>query len=254
VLSNGITGHKLWQPAGICANAIPVYNSSSITKRQFKGIVDEKMTDSSSTSRISKQAQLDKVKAEILEANVCPELAQTATNLVFGEGDPDAEVVFVGEAPGKQEDLQGRPFVGAAGKFLDEMLLEANLKRSEVYITNIVKYRPANNRDPLPQEKKVFLSYLQTQLEIIQPKLVVTLGRHSMNCFLPDLQISKVHGEPKRIKVAMKQVGGVMQFVILPLFHPAAALYNGSMRSTLMEDFQAIPRVLKIINQGTVDK
>lgn len=212
------------------------------------------MTDSSSTSRISKQAQLDKVKAEILEANVCPELAQTATNLVFGEGDPDAEVVFVGEAPGKQEDLQGRPFVGAAGKFLDEMLLEANLKRSEVYITNIVKYRPANNRDPLPQEKKVFLSYLQTQLEIIQPKLVVTLGRHSMNCFLPDLQISKVHGEPKRIKVAMKQVGGVMQFVILPLFHPAAALYNGSMRSTLMEDFQAIPRVLKIINQGTVDK
>ncbi len=184
----------------------------------------------------TKQQQLDDLKAKIVADNVCPDLAKTATNLVFGDGNPDAAVVFIGEAPGKNEDLRGLPFVGAAGKFLDEMLASIDLERQDIYITNIVKYRPPDNRDPLPDEKADFLPYLQSQLEVIQPKLVVTLGRHSMNCFLPDLQISQCHGQPKRLNGQ----------VYMPLFHPAAALYNGSMRQTIMDDFAKIPQVLKL--------
>lgn len=184
-----------------------------------------------------KAKKLAALKAKIIADNVCPELAATATQLVFGEGNPNAEVVFIGEAPGKNEDIQGKPFVGAAGKFLNEMLAGIGMQREDIYITNIVKYRPPNNRDPLPDEKTAFLSYLQTQLEIIQPIIVVTLGRHSMNCFLPDLQISKVHGQPKRYK----------GLVYLPLFHPAAALYNGGMRQTLIDDFSKIPAVIHLI-------
>lgn len=166
--------------------------------------------------------------------NIAPELAATATQLVFGDGNPDAEMVFIGEAPGKNEDLQGLPFVGAAGRFLNEMLDSIGLSRGDIYITNIVKYRPPGNRDPLPEEKLAFLPYLRSQLEVIKPKLVVTLGRHSMDSLLPGLQISKVHGQPKRYKGQ----------VYLPLFHPAAALYNGGMRATLMQDFAKIPSIL----------
>jgi uracil-DNA glycosylase family 4 len=182
----------------------------------------------------SKKSQLDKIKGDILTNNVCPQLAATATQLVFGDGNPDADIVFIGEAPGKKEDEQGLPFVGAAGKFLNEMLASIGLSREDIYITNIVKYRPPDNRDPLPEEKAAFLPYLQAQLAAIKPKLVVTLGRHSMDSLLPGLQISKCHGQPKRY-------GGQ---VYMPLFHPAAALYNGGMRATLLEDFAKIPLVL----------
>jgi len=185
----------------------------------------------------NKQAQLDRIKESILSDNVCPQLAATATQLVFGDGNPDAQVVFIGEAPGKNEDEQGLPFVGAAGRFLNEMLESIGLTRSDIYITNIVKYRPPNNRDPLPEEKQAFLPYLRAQLEVIKPKLVVTLGRHSMDSLLPGLQISKVHGQPKRLKGQ----------VYMPLFHPAAALYNGGLRATLLEDFARIPPTLKKI-------
>jgi uracil-DNA glycosylase family 4 len=191
------------------------------------------------------QKQLDEIKESILKNKVTPELAASATQLVYGDGNPAADIVFIGEAPGKNEDLKGKPFVGAAGKFLDEMLQGIGLERKDVYITNIVKYRPPNNRDPLPEEKKAFLPYLQAQLEAMQPKLVVTLGRHSMNCFLPDLQISKIHGEAKRIRISMKATDDVLTIVILPLFHPAAALYNGGMRQTLIDDFAAIPGILQ---------
>lgn len=184
-----------------------------------------------------KQQKLDALKAKIIAENVCPELAESATQLVFGDGNPAADIVFIGEAPGKNEDIQGVPFIGAAGKFLNEMLAQIGLKREDIYITNIVKYRPPNNRDPLPDEKAAFLPYLQDQLDIIQPALVITLGRHSMNCFLPDLQISKVHGEPKRYKGQ----------VYMPLFHPAAALYNGGMRQTLIDDFCKIPTIIDMI-------
>lgn len=192
------------------------------------------------------QTRLDDIAQAIVNDNVCPDLAASATQLVFGDGNPNADIVFIGEAPGKNEDLQGKPFVGAAGKFLNEMLQTIGLKREDIYITNIVKYRPPNNRDPLPEEKKAFLPYLQAQLEAIQPKVVATLGRHSMNCFLPDLQISQIHGEPKRIKIRMKQ-GEPLEIVILPLFHPAAALYNGGMRQTLIDDFARIPTILQKI-------
>ncbi len=186
----------------------------------------------------SKQEKLNDIKDQILKDKVCITLANQATQLVFGEGSLDAEIVFIGEAPGKNEDLKGIPFIGAAGKFLEQMLDMIGMKREDIYITNIVKYRPPNNRDPLPEEKAAFLPYLQAQLDVIQPKMIVTLGRHSMNCLLPDLQISQVHGQPKRYKGR----------VILPLFHPAAALYNGAMRQTLIDDFTAIPAVLNKIS------
>ena len=198
----------------------------------------------------TKQQQLDAISATIIADNVTPELAQSATQLVFGTGNPDTDVVFVGEAPGKSEDLTGKPFVGASGKFLDEMLASVDLKRDDIYITNIVKYRPPENRDPLPAEKKAFLPYLQTQLEVIAPKIVVTLGRHSGNIFLPDLQISRDHGQPKRIKLAFRDdPSHILEVVILPLYHPAAALYNGGMRQTLIDDFSHIPELLDNHNQ-----
>jgi uracil-DNA glycosylase len=189
------------------------------------------------SSAKSKQQLLDELKARIEAANVTPELKRQATQLVFGDGNAEADIVFIGEAPGKNEDEQGKPFVGAAGKFLSEMLEMVGLKRADIYITNIVKYRPPNNRDPLPAEKDEWLPYLQEQLDIIQPKLIVTLGRHSMDVLLPGLKISQVHGQPKRYK----------DHVYLPLFHPAAALYNGSMRQTLIDDFALIPTILKKI-------
>jgi DNA polymerase len=204
------------------------------------------------SSTLDKQALLDAIKQQIVDDKVTPELADQATQLVFGDGNPDADIVFIGEAPGKNEDLQGKPFVGAAGKFLNEMLASINLSREDIYITNIVKYRPPENRDPSPTEKKAFLPYLQSQLEVIQPKVVVTLGRHSMNCFLPDLQISKVHGEPKRVKLQLKQdAADIMEVVILPLFHPAAALYNPGQRQTLIDDFAVIPNILTKLKTST---
>ncbi len=187
----------------------------------------------------SKQTRLDQIMADIIKYNVCPDLAKTASQLVFGIGNPDAEIVFIGEAPGKNEDLKGLPFVGSAGKLLDEMLASINAKRQDVYITNIVKYRPPNNRDPLPEEKANFLPYLSQQLAVINPKLVITLGRHSMNCFLPELQISQVHGQAKRLNGQ----------VYLPLYHPAAALYNGGLRKILFEDFAKIPEIIKLIEK-----
>src|SRR3990167_8933884 len=184
-----------------------------------------------------KEEQLKKIKADIIKQKICPELAASATQLVFGDGSAKAELVFIGEAPGKSEDEQGLPFVGAAGRFLNEMLAMIGLGRGDVYITNIVKYRPPDNRDPYPDEKAAFLPFLRAQLEVIKPKIVITLGRHSMECFLPGLQISKCHVQPKRYQGQ----------VYLPLFHPAAALYNGAMRQTLIDDFMKIPQILKLI-------
>lgn len=180
---------------------------------------------------MDKQKALDNLAAEIIKDKICPDLAAQATQLVMGDGNADADIVFIGEAPGKNEDLQGKPFVGAAGKFLDEMLAAAGLQRQDVYITNIVKYRPPNNRDPLPEEKRQFWPYLMRQLEVIQPKAVLTLGRHSGGGFIPNLRISQDHGRPRRVRLHE------LEFVVIPLYHPAAALYNGSMRQTLIGDF-----------------
>lgn len=190
----------------------------------------------------NKKNLLEQVRAEIIKNNVCPDLAQSATNLVMGDGNLSAELLFVGEAPGKNEDLTGLPFVGQAGKFLDEMLASIDLKREDIYITNIVKYRPPNNRDPLPDEKSAFWPYLLKQIEIIKPKVIVTLGRHSLEYFLPGEKITQIHG-------SLMQVNINAPLYILPLYHPAAALYNGGLRQTLMDDFKKIPMNLKIINK-----
>jgi len=179
------------------------------------------------------------LEEEIIAKNITPDLAEQATQLVIGDGNLDADIVFIGEAPGKKEDEQGIPFIGAAGKFLNVMLEEAGMVRGDVYITNIVKYRPPNNRDPSPDEKAAFWPYLLRQLQIINPKVVITLGRHSMEYFLPGVKIGEVHGQPKRIAF------GDHKIVIMPLFHPAAALYNGSLRQTLIDDFSKVPIVIE---------
>lgn len=187
----------------------------------------------------SKAEILDQVRVEILGSDICPDLAKTATQLVMGDGNPDADIVLIGEAPGKKEDELGLPFVGASGRFLNEMLESAGLARSDVYITNIVKYRPPNNRDPLPEEKQAFWPYLMKQLEIIQPKVIITLGRHSGQYFIPDLKISHDHGQAREVTL------GGRTHLVIPLYHPAAALYNGSMRQTLSGDFLAAALMVK---------
>ncbi len=185
------------------------------------------------------------------------ELKKTAKQAVFGNGNPNAEIVFIGEAPGKSEDEQGIPFVGAAGKFLNEMLGEIKMSRrasidgarhdfakSDIYITNIVKYRPPNNRDPEPKEKEDCREWLIEELNCINPKLVIFLGRHSMNDFFSTEKISEIHG-----KLLVKKFTHIKCKHFFPLYHPAAALYNGGMRETLMQDFKKIPKVLEKIKQ-----
>ena len=169
----------------------------------------------------------------------------SATNLVFGEGNPDAKVLFIGEAPGKNEDLKAKPFVGASGKILDQALSDINLKRSDVYITNIVKYRPDDNRDPSDEEKNIFLPFLIAQILIIQPRLLVTLGRHSMSCFIKNGTINALHGKLTDIDFSMFDFefltrASIKTFKLLPLFHPAATIYNRSLKETWNNDFKMI--------------
>ncbi len=184
---------------------------------------------------MKKTIELEKIKQRIIKDGVCGDLADNASQLVFGWGNPDADIVFIGEAPGKNEDKTGQPFVGSAGKFFDEMLGNIGLDRQDVYITNIVKYRPPENRDPSQSEKEEFLPYLLEEIEIVNPVLIITLGRHSMSCFLPEEQIGQVHGQ------IIKKSGNLF----VPLYHPAAALYNGAMRQILIEDFNKIPDILE---------
>lgn len=187
---------------------------------------------------MNKTQQITDLTQELVVRGVGTKLAETATQLVMGEGSLDAKIMFIGEAPGKREDELGRPFVGASGKFLDEMLASIGLKRGDAYITNIVKYRPPNNRDPLPEEKAEFAPYLLKQIQIIKPEVIVTLGRHALSFFKADLSISKVHGRVFKLKTATHDLH------LVPLYHPAAALYNGSMRQQLMDDFQVVKRFL----------
>ncbi len=195
-----------------------------------------------------KQAMLEAIANRIINREVEIELAQSCLNPVPGEGNADAELMFIGEAPGAKEDKLGQPFMGASGKFLGEMLNSIELKREDVFITNIVKFRPPKNRDPSQAEIKASMPILFEQIAVIRPKLVIFLGRHSMNVFFPKLKISEAHGE--RIEGEVVLAGGnkiIQNF--LPLYHPAAALYNGSMRNTLLGDFAKIPHVLELIKQ-----
>lgn len=161
-------------------------------------------------------------------------LSQSRTNAVPGEGPIDAEIMFIGEAPGFHEDRQGRPFVGAAGQYLEELLASIGLTRDQVYITNVVKCRPPENRDPLPNEIETCRPYLDRQIELIKPKMIVTLGRFSMNLFMPEAQISKVHGRPRKMQ-------GIVYY---PIYHPAAGLHQPRWKSVIEEDFKRIPEIL----------
>lgn len=197
---------------------------------------------------MEKSEELKKIHEKWFADCKC-ELKKTATQPVPGDGNSSSEIVFIGEAPGKEEDKQGRPFVGAAGKFLAEMLEVIKLKREEIYITNIVKYRPPNNRDPLPEEKDACRDWLIEEINFISPKLIVFLGRHSMNDFFPVEKISIVHG-----KLLIKKFNHINTKYFLPLYHPAAALYNGGMRETLTEDFKKIPKILEKIKNEKEEK
>ncbi len=180
-----------------------------------------------------KKLELDALAEQIKICRKC-RLCETATNAVPGHGNPNSEIIFVGEAPGANEDLTGLPFVGRAGKLLDFMLAQIKMKREDVWIGNIIKHRPPQNRDPLPDEIEACKPYLTKQIEIIKPKIVVTLGRFSMNYFLPESKISDVHG-------TIQKVGNLN---IYPLYHPAAGLRNPKMKIALLADFLKIPDII----------
>ncbi|MBI5311222.1 MAG: uracil-DNA glycosylase [Actinobacteria bacterium] len=183
---------------------------------------------------------LDEITAEILAhkgAGCGFEPCETCSNMVPGEGSPNAEIMFIGEAPGKNEDLQGRPFVGQAGKLLDRLIESIGMTREDVFIANVLKARPPGNRDPLPGEAEHNWPWLEQQIEAIDPKLIVLLGRHAMNRFLPKRRISVDHGQPRLLRGQ----------VYLPVYHPAAALYTKSLEQTLFEDFAQIPELLERI-------
>lgn len=193
---------------------------------------------------MTKKQRLDQLDALMSMCSNCA-LRCGASRVVPGEGNPEAEILFIGEAPGKKEDELGRPFVGAAGKFLDEMLASIKLKREDVYIANVCKCRPPENRDPLPEEVAACWPWLEKQIEIIDPKLIVTLGRHSLGRFFPDVKISEVHGKAFR-----RDFPNIGKRVFYALYHPAAALYNGSMRETLLKDFGRIPKIIAKIKES----
>ena len=192
---------------------------------------------------MSKQEQLNELNKKMTACSKCA-LRAGCKNIVPGEGNAETEIMFIGEGPGQKEDELGRPFVGAAGKFLDEMLGIISLKREDVYIANVVKCRPPQNRDPLPEEASACWPWLLEQIKIIQPKLIVTLGRHSMERFLPNQKISQMHGT-----LIIKTIPEIGKQNFYTLYHPAAALYNGGMREILIKDFQKIPKVLEKIGK-----
>ncbi len=186
---------------------------------------------------------LEEIRAQVAGCTRCP-LHEGRTNVVFGEGNPQARVLIVGEAPGKNEDLQGRPFVGAAGKYLDELLAIAGLEREDVFIANVLKCRPPGNRDPRPEEIQACTPFLREQTRTISPEYIVTLGNFSTKFILKtDTGITRLHGKPTKAG----------NFTVFPIFHPAAALYDRSKRVALEEDFATLGRLLGNEQPATVD-
>ncbi len=182
----------------------------------------------------NKSDELNAIAEQVRACTRCP-LYKTATQGVPGEGPANAEIMMIGEGPGFHEDQQGRPFVGAAGKFLDELLAHINLKRSDIFITNVVKHRPPNNRDPLPEEIEACRPWLDQQIELIQPRVIVTISRFAMARWFPNEKISAIHGKAKRF-------GHLM---VVPMFHPAAALHNINLKPVLIEDFKKLPTYIQ---------
>jgi DNA polymerase len=185
-----------------------------------------------------KPAELLTTIAEESAACTLCELQHSRKNAVPGAGPPEAEIMFIGEGPGFHENEQGRPFVGAAGKYLEELLAGVALTREQVFITNVVKCRPPGNRDPQIEELQACNGYLERQIQAINPKVIVTLGRFSMAHFLPNARVSQVHGKAVR-------VGGR---TIVPMYHPAAALHQPSLRSVVQADFSQLPSLIAKAN------
>ena len=179
-------------------------------------------------------SELEALAAEIAQCTRCL-LHRGRTRAVPGEGPQNAEIMFIGEAPGFYEDQQGRPFVGAAGQFLEELLKEIGLQREQVFIANVIKCRPPGNREPLPEEIEACKPFLDRQIELLHPRLIVTLGRFSMARAFPNARISSIHGQPRKI-------GGVIYY---PMYHPAAALHQPSLRRDVEDDMRRIPELLK---------
>jgi DNA polymerase len=175
-------------------------------------------------------------------------LQENATNLVFGEGDPSAEIVFIGEGPGYWEDQKARPFVGNAGSFLNQLLQSIELPRKDVFITNVVNYRPPENRDPSPEEINAFKPYIDKMIEIIKPKVIITLGRFSMAKFIPGVKISDVHGKKQNVNWKGREI------VVIPMYHPAAGLRNGEIKRRTIEDFKNIPDILKEASKVEIEQ
>lgn len=194
-----------------------------------------------------KKKQLEKLKRDMHEDKTLP-LRAGATQLVFGDGNPDTDTYFLGEAPGYWEDKQGKPFVGQAGKLLDQLIESIGLKREDMYISNVVRFRPPENRDPTLSEIKAFEKYVDSEIEIINPKVIVTLGRWSMGKFLPDTVISRVHGKPQKIDWHGRGI------IVVPMYHPAAALHQPRLLDQMREDFKAIPKVLEEARKEKVEQ
>jgi uracil-DNA glycosylase family 4 len=188
-----------------------------------------------------RREELKAVLREARDCTRCPQLASTRTTVVFGAGNADADLMFVGEAPGANEDKQGLPFVGQAGRLLDQLLGEIGLARDDVFVANVLKCRPPGNRDPLPAEIENCKGYLQTQVALIQPRVICTLGNFSTKLLREDpTGITRLHGRPEERRIGERDV------VLYPLFHPAAALYTPAMLETLRADFAGIPELLRV--------
>jgi len=185
----------------------------------------------------NKKEQLDELK-EKMEADDMLPLKKSDTNLVFGVGDPETKILFIGEGPGYWENLKKEPFVGNAGKFLDQLLKSINIARESVYITNVVHHRPPENRDPLPEEMSAYGKYLDEMIKIIDPEVIVTLGRYSMGKFMPTAKISTTHGKLFRVNWKGRDL------FVIPMYHPAASLRNGEVMRQEKEDFLRLPEVL----------
>lgn len=182
---------------------------------------------------MSAETELNEIAEEVKVCTKC-KLYKGAKNAVPGEGPADAEIMFIGEGPGFHEDRQGRPFVGAAGKFLEELLGYIDLKREQVFIANVVKHRPPGNRDPEADELEACAGFLERQIKAINPKVIVTLGRYSMARFFPGAKISSIHGQAKKVDGR----------VVVAMFHPAAALHQPSLKQAIIEDFKKLPTLI----------
>jgi uracil-DNA glycosylase family 4 len=183
-------------------------------------------------------SELSELASEISVCTKCI-LSKSRTKAVPGEGPENAAIMFVGEGPGFHEDKQGRPFVGAAGQFLEELLAGIGMRREQVFIANVVKCRPPGNRDPLPEEIEACRLYLDRQIELINPRVVVTLGRYSMARWFPNAKISAIHGQTRKLEGRL----------IVPMFHPAAALHQPSLRRDVEADFRKLPEILAQFDQ-----